>query len=231
MRSGKPLRTIPGLLITIVLLATACGDSPMPALPHSSTAPGPTTAPSELGQVGVSPHRPQDNDIRFEGFSLEQGLSQSSIMCILQDSQGFMWFGTEDGLNKYDGNSFAVIKKDPDNPNTLSSNFIRSLHEDETGLLWIGTRGGGLNRFDRETGQFTRYQHDPNDPQSLSSDDVQVIYEDRAGTLWIATLGGGLNRFDRETEQFTTDMIQKTPTAFVTTAYWQSSRTTRACCG
>ena len=204
MRSGTPLRTIPGLLITILLLATACGDSPMPALPHSSTAPAPATAPSELREVGVSPDRPpQDNDIRFEHFSLEQGLSQSSIMCILQDSRGFMWFGTEDGLNKYDGHSFTVIKNDPDSPNSLSSNFIQCLHEDEAGLLWIGTRGGGLNRFDRETGQFARYQHDPNDPQGLSSDDVQAIYEDRAGTLWIATGDGGLNRFDRETEQFT----------------------------
>ncbi len=103
----------------------------------------------------------QKNDIKFEHISLEQGLSQSSVYCILQDSKGFMWFGTQDGLNKYDGYSFTVYKHDPQEPQSLSHNRVHSIYEDQSGVLWIGT-GDGLNQFDREKETFTHYQHDPN---------------------------------------------------------------------
>ncbi|MEJ2734766.1 MAG: GAF domain-containing protein [Anaerolineae bacterium] len=150
----------------------------------------------------------QDSDLKFERYTLEEGLSQSAVPCILQDSKGFMWFCTQDGLNRYDGYQFVVYEHDPQDPNTLGSNFIQSLYEDGSGTLWIGTNGGGLSRLDRTTapgpgpGQLTLYQHDPEDPHSLSSNVVRSIYEDRQGVLWIGTDGGGLNRFDRDTGRF-----------------------------
>jgi GAF domain-containing protein/ligand-binding sensor domain-containing protein/two-component sensor histidine kinase len=151
----------------------------------------------------TSKRRPRDNDIKFDRISLEQGLSQSVVLSILQDSRGFMWFGTQDGLNRYDGYGFVVYKHNPEDPNTLSGDFIWSLHEDRSGALWIGTNGAGLNKLDLGTGRFTHYQHDPADSNSLSSDVVVSIHEDEDGMLWLGTLDGGLNRLDPQTGQFT----------------------------
>ena len=80
-------------------------------------------------------------NIRFERISPEDGLSEAAVHCIIQDRQGFMWFGTQDGLNKFDGYSFSVYRNDPDNPQSLSDNFILSLLPDGSGVLWVGTAG------------------------------------------------------------------------------------------
>jgi signal transduction histidine kinase/ligand-binding sensor domain-containing protein/CheY-like chemotaxis protein len=114
-----------------------------------------------------------------------------------------MWFGTQDGLNRYDGYEFKIYKEDPDDPFSISANFITSIFEDRGGTLWIGTQGGGLNSFNRETEQFTRYQNDPSDPNSLSWNVVTEIYEDHEGLFWVGTGYGGLELMDRETGQFT----------------------------
>ena len=90
----------------------------------------------------------QPQEIKFEHILLAQGLSQSSVRCILQDSKGFIWFGTEDGLNRYDGYNFKVFRKDPQNANSLSDNSVRFIYEDRSDVQWIGTKGGGLNKFD-----------------------------------------------------------------------------------
>ena len=140
--------------------------------------------------------------LTFQRISTDDGLSNSVVTTILQDRQGFMWFGTEDGLNKYDGYTFTVYKTDPAVENTISYNTILSLLEDRSGNLWIGTDGGGLNTRHQETGEFTHYQHDPNEPTSLSGDVVWDMCEDAAGAIWIATSGGGLNVFDAASGQF-----------------------------
>lgn len=121
---------------------------------------------------------------------------------MLQDSQGFMWFGTEDGLNKYDGYTFTVYKHDPEDPYSLSDNWIQAMLEDASGTLWIGTRENGLERYDRNLDQFTHFRNDPEDPSSLSDDEITAIYQDRDGVLWIGTGGGGLDRYDQENERF-----------------------------
>jgi ligand-binding sensor domain-containing protein/signal transduction histidine kinase len=139
----------------------------------------------------------------FERISIEQGLSESSVWCIWQDRQGFMWFGTEDGLDKYDGRVFTVYKHAPEDRNSLSQNKIRAIYEDHLGVLWVGTASVGLNQFDSESGRFTRYQHEAANPASLSNDAVTAIFEDDQHVLWIGTAGGGLNQFDRATQQFT----------------------------
>jgi PAS domain S-box-containing protein len=128
--------------------------------------------------------------IKFQRLTIENGLSQSSIFCILQDRRGFMWFGTEDGLNKYDGYRFKIYRNNPENLNSISYNNIKAIHEDRSGILWFGTYGGGLNRFDQEKEQFDHYQANPADPKSLSNNFVTAICEDRSGNLWIGTENG-----------------------------------------
>ncbi|MBL7046636.1 MAG: PAS domain S-box protein [Candidatus Marinimicrobia bacterium] len=145
----------------------------------------------------------RQNDIKFEHIFIDQGLSQNTVVCIDQDNQGFMWFGTQDGLNKYDGYNFTIYKYNPENPNSLSNNYIRTIYKDQMGTLWIGTRAGGLNRFDPVKESFTRFTHQINDPHSLSNNDVRAIFEDRTGTLWIGTYGGGLDKYNPREENFT----------------------------
>lgn len=144
-----------------------------------------------------------ETNAKFEHITTDQGLSQSGLNSILQDSQGFMWFGTQDGLNKYDGYDFTVYKYNALDSHSLSDNFITSIYEDKSGIIWIGTDGGGLNKFNRETQEFTRYIHDVDNPHSLSRNRVLSIYQDSFGTLWVGTDGGGLNKFNPETDHFT----------------------------
>lgn len=118
-----------------------------------------------------------------------------------------MWFGTRDGLNRFDGYDIKVYEHDPDNPNSLSGNHIWEIYEEPASdrgkkrYLWIATLGG-LNRFDRESEIFTHYRHDLDDPGGLSHNNVLTVYKDSMGVIWIGT-GGGLNRLDPETETFT----------------------------
>lgn len=139
---------------------------------------------------------------RFDRLSIEDGLSQSTVETIVQDHLGFIWIGTEDGLNRFDGYNFTIFKHDPDNPSSISSNNIWCLFVDSNGFLWVGTFSEGLNRFDPGMETFTRYLHDPSDPQSLSSNRIRAITEDMDGVLWIGTRDGGLNRLEPDGEHF-----------------------------
>jgi DNA-binding NarL/FixJ family response regulator/signal transduction histidine kinase/ligand-binding sensor domain-containing protein len=124
---------------------------------------------------------------------------------MLQDRYGLMWIGTKGGLNRFDGYDFTVYQYDPRDPNSLSDNHVRDLHEDEDGALWIATHGGGVNRFDPHTESFTRYLHNPDDPNSLAGDTIFSIFQDSQGNLWFGGPPGmgDLNRFDPATETFT----------------------------
>lgn len=147
-----------------------------------------------LGQVS-SP------GLAFEVLTVDQGLSQNSGRAMLQDSSGFLWIGTQDGLNKYDGYDFEIFSHDPSDPQSLSDNFVLCLLEDRNGMIWVGTNGGGLNRMDPQTGRFTRFRAGDGDPQSLSSDLVQVLMVDRSGEFWIGT-AAGLNRWNPDRADF-----------------------------
>ena len=138
---------------------------------------------------------------RFEHINLNEGLSQSVVLDILQDHFGFLWLATQDGLNRYDGYQFKIFKADPDNPYSLSDSFILSLLEDSEEYLWIGTSGGGLNRYDPRTERFSHYLHDPDDPHSLSHNTVTDIIQDQQGRIWVAT-NGGLNLLDPASGRF-----------------------------
>jgi ligand-binding sensor domain-containing protein/signal transduction histidine kinase len=196
--------SIKAALNALGLLLLAAFLLPAQALPPSFHGVAPWAPSPPASQSVTYPTEPKagaTQPIKFERISLEEGLSQSSVYCILQDSRGFLWFGTEDGLNKYDGYTFTVYRNVPDDPTSLSKNIIQAMAEDQDGMLWIGTDGGGLNRFDRNTGQFLRYRASAG-PSRLSSDYVRALHLDKEGMLWIATNGGGLNRFDRSTERF-----------------------------
>lgn len=143
----------------------------------------------------------QRSEIRFERLSLEQGLSQSGARCILQDKLGFLWIGTGDGLNKYDGYKFEVLSHSHENPRSISSNSISALYEDRMGVLWVGTFGGGLNQYVREKKEFIRWANEPGNPSSLIHNEVRAICEDSQGNLWIGT-SQGLNHFNRERGEF-----------------------------
>ena len=123
------------LLISVVLLATACGGSATTSVsPPTEAAATPSSPPAASPTFGGMP---KGQRLRFEHVSLEQGISQSTVFCMLQDSQGFIWFGTEDGLNKYDGDTFTIYQNDPDDPNSLGSNRIQAILQDDSGALWI----------------------------------------------------------------------------------------------
>lgn len=144
---------------------------------------------------------PLGASLRFGRITVEKGLSHGSVVCIFQDSQGFLWFGTEDGLNKYDGYSFDIYKNDPTNERSISNNNVRCLFEDSRNDLWIGT-DNGLNKYVRANGSFKRYISKQGDNTSLSNNLITSITEDKNGKLWIGT-SNGLHIFDTGTEKFT----------------------------
>jgi ligand-binding sensor domain-containing protein/serine phosphatase RsbU (regulator of sigma subunit) len=142
--------------------------------------------------------------VKFEPVPADQGLSNKCIPAILQDKQGFLWFATQDGLNKYDGYHFKVFQNDPSDSNTLSKNNIFSLIQDKEGFLWLGTENGGLNKFDPLTEKVTRFAHRENDPSSISSNNVYCIAESRSGSeFWIGTWDAGLDIMDKKTGRVT----------------------------
>ena len=165
--------------------------------PLSFVAAGPLGEPA----LNIDPDIAPGSIVQFEHLTIEDGLSQNAGLAIFQDSQGYLWIGSQDGLNRYDGFAFRIFKHDPDDPGSISHNSILALTEDKDGYLWIGTWGGGLNRFDPVTETFVRYRSDPEKPSSLSSDTVTSIKQDSSGALWIGTLAG-LDRYNPSTDGF-----------------------------
>lgn len=137
---------------------------------------------------------------RFVHFSLQHGLSQSTVVSAVQDKQGFLWFATQDGLNRFDGYDFKVYRHKASDPGAISDNFIRTLFLDIDGVLWVGTNAG-LNKYDEKRDRFERFNHNPNNSASLSHNRVQAIYQDANQTLWVGTYDG-LNQYDRQNGNF-----------------------------
>src|SRR5581483_6366062 len=101
----------------------------------------------------------QTQQLHFTHISTEDGLSEITPLCIMQDSKGFIWIGTEDGLNRYDGYKFKIFRNDPKDTTTIASNYIQDIKEDKRGNIWIATANGGLDKFDRKTNIFRHYIH------------------------------------------------------------------------
>lgn len=128
------------------------------------------------------------NDLKFRHLTSADGLSQRSVMAILQDSKGYLWFGTRDGLNKFDGNRFIVYRHNADDPASLSNNNIYYLYEDSQGNIWIGTQNG-LNRYDTHQDNFIQYKHTKN-PHSITNNVVWGMIQIDENLLWVATDNG-----------------------------------------
>ena len=141
----------------------------------------------------------------FKDIRLEDGMSNDKINCILQDQRGFLWFGTEDGLNRYDGKHFATFINKPNDTSGISGNKITDLYEDKNGVLWIATADGGFTKYDYHlpaSKQFRQFKNNPARPGSLPENGINKIVEDKWGNLWLATSGSSVVRFNKGSEKF-----------------------------
>jgi ligand-binding sensor domain-containing protein/signal transduction histidine kinase len=157
-------------------------------------------------------------EISFDCLTLDQGLSQSTVTSIIQDDDGYMWFGTVDGLNRYDGYNFDVYKNNPNDTNSVADNIIMSLCKCKEGIVWIGTMSNGLCRYDSKTGKFKNYalnavKYDSQERRELIATipftfsfldyySIKALHNDIFGNLWAGTFSGGLYKFDNESESF-----------------------------
>lgn len=178
-------------------------------------------------------HSHELDTIKFNSLSQQNGLSLNSVNAVIQDSRGFLWIATENGLNRFDGYEFVVYEHIPFDKTSLSHNEVVTLLEDDNGFIWLGTEGGGLNRFDPTAETFIHYTNQYNqeinwdalsDEDEIPLDDISssaeytvngletdrishnVIHslaQDKEGHLWIGTEGGGLNRLNQQTGLFT----------------------------
>lgn len=144
---------------------------------------------------------PVGSSLRFRHITLEDGLSQSAVQAITQDRQGYMWFGTEDGLQRYDGYDFLTFHHDPEQSGSLADDDVVALTVGTHDELWIGTGEQGLDLLEPGSTRFVHYQHDPADPGSLVSNYVEALLVDARGRLWVGT-GNGLDRMDSKTGRF-----------------------------
>lgn len=138
----------------------------------------------------------------FRHLNTNNGLVSNYVNCILQDRYGFMWFGTEKGLNRYDGKSFIVFTNNPKDNNSISGNNVTALYEAQDGKLWIGTYNNGLTIYDPIYQTFKRFVHNDKQLNSINKGYVSQIYEDKEGRFWICLYGGGLELFNQQDGTF-----------------------------
>lgn len=156
--------------------------------------------------------------IRFQNYTISNGLSQSSVNGIIQDNKGFIWIATQDGLNRFDGYTFRVFKNSPDNVNSLSNNFILSMCDDGQGNLWLGTDGGGLNVFNKSTEKITRI--------NLGNDFRFVFSLVKSGNnMLVGSERGGIKSVDLKTYKSKNYLDDKAlGTSFVQNMFVQNNR-------
>jgi ligand-binding sensor domain-containing protein/signal transduction histidine kinase len=213
MRRLLKLSKLQTLALCIAFTITSCGRTALPATTLSPTCPPGGCGVNELSAAPINRPSPQSHAssaslpqicncvLQFDHISIEQGLSQSSVHVIFQDHRGFLWFGTQDGLNRFDGYNFKAFKPEPSNPNSISNGWITDIVEDQDGYLWIGTSLAGVNRYDPSNGQFTQYRHNEDDPASVNDNHISALLVDTDNRLWVGTLSG-LDRFEPETASF-----------------------------
>ncbi|HBH48160.1 MAG TPA: hypothetical protein DDX98_05945, partial [Bacteroidales bacterium] len=142
------------------------------------------------------------SDAPFVHYTSSDGLSQQVVRSIVQDQEGFIWIGTEDGLNKFDGYDFKQFRSIRNDNTSLPDNFIYALYPSSDGGIWIGTNSAGLAKYDPVSAEFMRYSTDPNNPSALKGERIYTLYEDADGIVWIGTYNGGMARFDPQTGLF-----------------------------
>jgi len=185
------MSSVPGKwFFTVLGLVVASLIRPLPSIGQASRR---LTSPP---QTKASPQPPpadqpqEDKPVRFSSLGTRDGLSQSSVNCIFRDSYGFMWFGTQDGLNRYDGYSFTAYRHDPANPHSIADNQVKCILEDDRHRLWIGTLGGGLSIYDRNQDAFLRLEDIGIHPSFPIEPAIQTLLKDSHGGIWIGTFRG-----------------------------------------
>ncbi|MBN1117759.1 MAG: GHKL domain-containing protein [Bacteroidales bacterium] len=138
----------------------------------------------------------QQFETQITKITNERGETPSATFSIIEDSIGFIWFGTIDGLYRYDGFNYKIYRNEPDNLNSLSNNTIRAMTIDRKGLLWIATQGGGLNCFDPQTETFTRFQHSKTKENEISGNSIWSVMVDKSDNIWIGVSGAGIDEID-----------------------------------
>ena len=131
------------------------------------------------------------DQIKFEIIGQDQGLSSNSLSCLYQDPNGFIWIGTRDGLNRYDGVSIETFRFDD------GINFISSISEAKIGGMWLGTVGSGLVYFDPKNGLHQKYEHDENDQNTIGSNTITFVHEDKNSRVWLVTNNSGIEVLDQ----------------------------------
>jgi two-component sensor histidine kinase/ligand-binding sensor domain-containing protein len=132
---------------------------------------------------------PDSQEIIFTRITADDGISHTAAQRIIQDSKGFIWIGTQQGLNRYDGYEFEIFNYLPDEPNSLSNGWIYDIFEDRDGQIWIAT-DGGLDLFQASSKTFRHFRHDPDDPASLPHNSVRAITQTSDGAIWVGTRSG-----------------------------------------
>ena len=149
--------------------------------------------------------------IVFNHLAVEDGLSHSAVTCIFQDSRGFMWFGTQDGLNKYDGYNFKLFKNDPSDPTSLTDNFIFSIYEDSAGKLYIQTQSGVLHAYDPASESFQIINKDSIDLTGAKVNTVGAMLKESSGIQWTGGLGTGTGLIRTDTKNGQTTVFKHDP--------------------
>ena len=153
----------------------------------------------------------QSGEIQFSYLTEEKGFPDHIVLAILTDSEGYVWFGTDHGLIRWDGSHFTTFLPNPDVPGSISGRTIKDLREDEAGNIWIALVGGGLNKYDRTTESFTQFLHDPKDPKSLPSNLLISLYLDSEGILWMGTFHDGFIEYHPEIDSFAQHNLSDLP--------------------
>ncbi len=141
----------------------------------------------------------RQKNLQFKHITSNDGLTHNTVYAVFQDKRGFMWFGTQEGLNRYDGYEIKTYRNEPGNPKSIDYNWISYINEDSEGSMWVCTSGGGINRYNFETDTFD-HVFDFDDPDLADINVVRNFTEDKDGFLWIGT-DAGVFRLDKESGQ------------------------------
>ena len=157
--------------------------------------------------------------LKFQQLSVKDGLSQNYVYSITQDTDGFVWIATQDGLNRYDGYEFKYYRHNLSSKTSIADNFIRKVFVDKQNNLWVGTQNG-LSRYNRDVDSFFSYKHDANDVSTLSDNIIWDIYQDHLGSIWVST-ELGIHKYNSENDSFSrvrirgvTDKLKEVRTIF-----------------
>lgn len=137
--------------------------------------------------------------IRFDRLSVQEGLSQTSVFHVFQDSRGYIWLATEDGLNRFDGYNFRIYRHDERDSESLPADLVWKVVEDRHGDIWVATEGGGVARWSWEQDTFTTYRNEIGNNRSIASNATRALVIEGDGGVWVGFLDAGLDRLDPAT--------------------------------